>query len=110
MNEWEFTGKVKEWIGRILEHNPDLPFSTARLEQRGTGSKKRRDLTLLGKDKLPLLTGEVELPYASDRNTPYRSKVVSDVRDKAKKARVAWFGSRLTTTSSRQETRPCPLE
>ena len=91
MNEWEFTGEVKEWIGRILEHNPELPFSTARLEQRGSGSKKRRDLTLLGKDKLPLLTGEIKLPYASDGNTPYRSEVVSDARDKAKKAKVAYF-------------------
>ena len=91
MNEWEFTGEVKEWIGKILEHNPDLPFSTARLEQRGTGSKKRRDLTLLGKDKLPLLTGEIKLPYASDGNTPYRSEVVADARDKAKKANVVYF-------------------
>ena len=58
MNEWKFTGEAASWINERIHSNPQLPFSGARTEQRGQGSLKRRDLTLLDKNKMPVLTGE----------------------------------------------------
>ena len=89
--EWEFVGEVKEWIAIALIHNSQLPFSSAKLEQRGAGSNKRRDLTLLAKNGTAVVIGEVKLPYASDGTSPFRSDVVTDARVKAERAQVKYF-------------------
>ncbi len=91
MTEWEFTGEVKSWIDEIVSHIPIPPFDRCKIEQRGRGSKKRRDLTLLDKSKRPLLTGEVKLPYQADGNSPHIAKVVDDARSKARKAGARFF-------------------
>ena len=91
MNEWEFTGEAASWINERIHSNPQLPFSGARTEQRGRGSLKRRDLTLLDKNKMPVLTGEVKLPYAKDGSTPYNDTVVTDARSKALRAGARFF-------------------
>ena len=91
MNEWEFTGEAASWINERIQKNPSLPFSRARTEQRGQGSLKRRDLTLLDKNKVPVLTGEVKLPYAKDGSTPYNDAVVTDARSKALRAGARFF-------------------
>jgi len=91
MNEWEFTGEAASWINERIHSNPQLPFSRARAEQRGQGSLKRRDLTLLDKNKVPVLTGEVKLPYAKDGSTPYNDTVVTDARSKALRAGARFF-------------------
>lgn len=91
MTEWEFTENVASWINVILSHNPQLPFSAAKLEQRGSGSNKRRDLTILDKSGRAVLTGEVKLPYSRDGGTPYNPAVVKDARAKAHMAEVDYF-------------------
>jgi hypothetical protein len=91
VTEWEFVGEVKEWIALALDRNTDLPFSSAKLEQRGRGSNKRRDLTLLDKHGAPVITGEVKLPFAIDGTSPFRSDVVIDARKKAELAGVDFF-------------------
>lgn len=91
MNEWEFTAEVAGWINSILEKDASLPFSRARVEQRGQGSRKRRDLTLLDKDKRAALTGEIKLPYQPDGSSPYNHDVVQDARAKAKRAGSPFF-------------------
>jgi len=91
MNEWEFTGEAASWINERLHSNPQLPNSRARTEQSGQGSLKRRDLTLLDKNKVPVLTGEVKLPYAKDGSTPYNDAVVNDARAKALRAGARFF-------------------
>ncbi len=91
MNEWEFTAEVAGWINSILEKDASLPFSRARVEQRGQGSRKRRDLTLLDKDKGTALTGEIKLPYRPDGSSPYNHDVVQDARAKAKRAGSPFF-------------------
>ena len=91
MNEWEFTGEVKSWIDQIVGHNPTLPFTGAKTEQRGAGSQKRRDLTIVDRDGRAVITGEVKLPYAKDGTSPYRSDVVLDARKKAERANVRYF-------------------
>lgn len=91
MNEWEFTGDVASWINVTLSQTSISPFSEAKIEQRGTGSNKRRDLTLLDASKKPILTGEVKLPYAADGGTPHNQKVVEDARRKAQRAKAKFF-------------------
>jgi len=91
MNEWEFTGEVASWINEYLQKHPSLPFHRAKTEQTGQGSLKRRDLTLLDKNRKIVLTGEVKLPYAKDGNTPYNDAVVRGARSKAQKAASRFF-------------------
>jgi len=91
MNEWEFTALVASWIDGIIAANPDLPFHGARCEQRGTGSHKRSDLTLLDRSRKPVLTGEVKLPYQKDGSTPYNKSVVVDARGKARRVDAPLF-------------------
>jgi len=91
MNEWEFTAEVASWINETLARNPSLPFSRAKCEQVGEGSRKRRDLTLLDKDQRIVLTGEVKLPYRQDGGSPYNASVVRDARSKARRAKASFF-------------------
>ena len=91
INEWEFTADVASWINEILVKSTRLPFSRAKCEQRGSDSAKRRDLTLLDKDKRAVLTGEVKLPYQKDGGSPYNEAVVQDARRKARIAGVRFF-------------------
>ena len=91
MNEWEFTGDVNSWINEILDHTPRPPFHRSKVEQTGTGSRKRRDLTLLDKSKRALITGEIKLPYQADGNSPHITKVVKDARKKARRAKARFF-------------------
>jgi hypothetical protein len=83
MTEWEFTADAASWINEHLARNPRLPFSRAKCEQRGSGSTKRRDLTLLDKNQVIVLTGEVKLPFQKDGGSPYIESVVQDARQKA---------------------------
>lgn len=91
MNEWEFTGDVSSWINEILARTPIPPFDRSKVEQSGTGSRKRRDLTILDKSKRVLLTGEVKLPYQADGNSPYITKIVADARKKARRVKARFF-------------------
>jgi len=91
MNEWEFTGDVNSWINEILAKTPISPFDRSKIEQTGTGSLKRRDLTLLDKSKRVLITGEIKLPYQAEGNSPYIYKVVKDARKKARRAKARFF-------------------
>lgn len=91
MNEWEFTAEVASWINEILIKNARLPFSRAKCEQVGEGSRKRRDLTLLDKNRRVVLTGEVKLPYRQDGGSPYNAIVVDDARTKARRAKAPFF-------------------
>ena len=91
MTEWEFTGDAKSWLDQAIQQDPPLPFKEAKVEQRGSGSNKRRDLSLLGKDGRVLITGEVKLPYRKDGSSPYLQPVVADARSKARKAGARFF-------------------
>lgn len=91
MTEWEFTADVASWINELLAKDPRLPFSRAKCEQRGKGSLKRRDITLLDKSKRVVLTGEVKLPYQKDGGTPHNTSVVKDARTKARRAKCSYF-------------------
>lgn len=91
ITEWEFTADVAKWIDRIITADSRLPFKEAKCEQRGSGSQKRRDLTLIDKYNHKVLTGEVKLPYRPDGGSPYNEKLVQDARKKAAIARTDYF-------------------
>jgi len=91
ITEWEFTADVASQINGVIARRPDLPFSEARCEQRGRGSAKRRDLTLLGKNRKPLFTGEVKMPGTREGRSPLNEAVVIDAHDKANAIGVEHF-------------------
>lgn len=66
VNEWTFTGDVESWINENIKEHPALPFAEARIEERGRGSSKRRDLTLYDRHGHCVLSGEVKLPDKPD--------------------------------------------
>ncbi|MCL4874806.1 N-6 DNA methylase [bacterium] len=91
ITEWEFTADVASWINQYLALNPSLVFKEAKCEQRASGSAKRRDISLIGKDNRVLITGEVKLPYMLDGATPYNETVYQDARKKAVAAQADYF-------------------
>jgi type I restriction-modification system DNA methylase subunit len=90
-HEHEFTADVVSWMNLIIEKDGILPFSSAKFDRRRKGSQKRRDLSLIGKDKRVLVTGEIKLPYQKDGATPYNASVVCDARRKAARAGADYF-------------------
>ena len=90
-HELEFVAAAASWINLIIDKSSSLPFLEARIEGRSKNSQKRRDLSLVGKDRKILVTGEVKLPYQKDGATPYNATVVSDARRKALRANARYF-------------------
>lgn len=91
MNEWTFTAEVAKWIEQILNDRPDLPFSKAQVEVRGTGSRKRRDLTIYDRQGNVSLTGEFKMPDNPDGRTPLHEGLVKDAHEKADAIGAAYF-------------------
>lgn len=89
--EWEFTADAAGWMNSIIEKNDSLPYGSAKCEQRGTGSQKRRDITLRDDKGNVVLTGEVKLPDKKDGGSPYNAAVVKDARTKATRAKSRYF-------------------
>jgi hypothetical protein len=92
-NEWSYTADVKEWINEIIQKDPALGtvFGGAKVESPSRGTRKRRDLTLLNKAGVPVLTGEVKFPYSPDGCSPYADRLVQDAQKKALKAGADFF-------------------
>jgi hypothetical protein len=69
-HEHEFTANVVSWMNLIIQNNPTLQFSSAKFDRRAKGLQKRRDLSLIGKEKRVLVTGEIKLPYQKTARPP----------------------------------------
>lgn len=91
ITEWEFTAEAASRFKLSIVDDASLPFSDVRVEQRGSGSAKRRDITILDKSGRPVITGEVKLPFQKDGSTPYNENVVQDARSKAQRAGAKFF-------------------
>lgn len=89
--EWTFTAELAKWIDEILRTRPDLPFAQARVEVRGTGNRKRRDLSIYGRAGKPILTGELKMPDNPDGRSPFQEGLVADAHDKADNEGVEYF-------------------
>jgi hypothetical protein len=90
LTEWTFAADAAKWITIWLHGRTSMPFTEAKVEQRGSGSLKRRDLSLLDRDGRTALTGEIRFPDAKDGQTPYNAKLVTDARRKAARAGARW--------------------
>ncbi len=90
-NEWTFTADVSSQINVLLQNRPDLPFSSSKVEERGKGSNKRRDLTLYDRSNQVVITGEVKMPENPEGRSPYQEGLVMDAHDKANRAGVEHF-------------------
>lgn len=91
INEWTFTADVASHINAILRDRPDLRFSNAQVEERGRGSRKRRDLTIYDRHNKIALTGEVKMPDSPEGRSPYQEALVLDAHDKANRIGVEHF-------------------
>ena len=85
--EWEFTADAASWINEILAQNLPSAFFPGQMRAAGGKSLQRRDLTLLDKNQVIVLTGEVKLPFQKDGDSPYIESVVQDARQKAQTRR-----------------------
>jgi len=91
LTEWTFAADAAKWMTMWLHGRKSLPFTEAKVEQKTSGSGKRRDLSLLDRDGKKALTGEIRFPDAQDGETPYNAKLVTDARRKAGRAGAPFF-------------------
>ncbi len=91
LTEWTFAADAAKWMTVWLHGRKAMPFIEAKVEQKSSGSLKRRDLSLLDRDGKKALTGEIRFPDAKDGQTPYNAKLVTDARRKALRAGAPYF-------------------
>lgn len=91
LTEWTFAADAAKWITMWLHGRKSMPFTEAKVEQKSSGSLKRRDLSLLDRDGKTALSGEIRFPDAKDGQTPYNAKLVTDARRKAARAGARFF-------------------
>ncbi len=90
-NEWTFTADVAKWMEDALRGRPDLPFSHVEVEERGTRSLKRMDLSLYDRDGKRVITGEVKMPDSPHGRSPFQESLVLDAHDKANRVGAEYF-------------------
>src|SRR5262245_26261634 len=83
VTEWTFTGDVQSLINEIIRTHTEWGFSEAKIEERGRGQNKRRDLTLYDDRGRIALSGEIKMPDKPDGRTPYAYGLVEDAHQKA---------------------------
>jgi len=91
INEWTLTADIAKWIAEILRDRVDLPFSDAKVEERGEGSLKRRDITVYHRDGRKVLTGELKMPDSPQGRSPFQDSLVMDAHEKADAIGVQYF-------------------
>lgn len=91
-NEVAFCGEVKSWLDALFSGRGDWPFSRAKIEQYGVGSRRRSDLRVFrrGSDT-PVLAGEVKLPGTPEGASPYNSLLLEDAFIKADNIQAPYF-------------------
>lgn len=90
-NEWTLTAEIAGWINEIIRNHPELPFSKAKVEVRGTRTRQRRDLTILDRAGKVVLTGEMKMPDSPDGRSPFQETLVMDAHDKADNIGADYF-------------------
>jgi type I restriction-modification system DNA methylase subunit len=91
ITEWTFAADVAKWMTLYLQGRTTSPFVEAKVEIKSRGSQRRNDITLFDRDKRKALTGEIKFPDTKDGQTPFNTKVVTDARRKAQRAKARFF-------------------
>ena len=94
-NEWNFAHNVAALITEALSQ-PELMDSLlghAEPELTELHGAKRLDLVIFKRNgaNVPLVTGELKLPWAADGRTPYNGKLIDDAHGKASKVGALYF-------------------
>lgn len=91
-HEVAFCGDVKSWVDVLFDSHPDWPFSHAKIEQYGQGSRRRSDLRIFRKgSSTPVLAGEVKFPGTAEGRSPYDELLVRDAFNKADNIQAPYF-------------------
>lgn len=90
-NEWTLTAEIAGWINEIIRNHPELPFSKAKVEVRGTRTRQRRDLTILDRAGKVVLTGEMKMPDSPDGRSPFQESLVMNAHEKADNVGTEYF-------------------
>lgn len=92
VDERTFVADVATWVTAILDRRPDLPYSRARVEEHGAGSRKRHDFLLYRRGiERVVLTGEVKMPDASQGRSPFDAGLIGDAHEKASRRGVPYY-------------------
>lgn len=91
--EWTFVADAAKWMTLYLEEHKGLPFTEAKVEIRGRGSRRRRDLVLYDRDGRKALTAEIKLPDTKEGQTPFGARLVADARRKAAQSQAQFFAT-----------------
>ena len=76
----------------ILAQRTDLPYSHARVEEHGPGSRKRHDFVLYRRgSNRAALTGEVKMPDSPQGRSSQDSELVEDAFQKANREGVSYY-------------------
>lgn len=94
-NEWNFAHRAAELITGILQETAsgDSPLGHAEPELTEFRGAKRLDLVIFkrAEPEVPLVTGELKVPWDAAGRSPYSSKLLEDAHLKASKAGALYF-------------------
>src|SRR6266849_10183488 len=91
ITEWTFAADAAKWMTLYLQGRRHLPFTEAKVEIKGAGSHKRRDLVLYDRDGRKALTAEIKLPDTREGQTPFNASLVTGARRKAAQSQAPFF-------------------
>ena len=86
IHEIDFCTEVAKAAKEIFRSQPTSPFTDARTEGFGSGTRQRKDLRFVDNAGKILLTGEVKLPGTREGRSPYDANLVQDAQQKADNA------------------------
>lgn len=94
-NEWNFANRAASLVSSILAEPEflDSPLGHAESELSELRGARRLDLAIFRRDqeRVPLVTGELKLPWNAEGRTPYNSRLVDDAHAKATRAGALYF-------------------
>src|SRR5258705_3072136 len=94
-NEWNFSSNAANRITEVLaaEQYNDSPLGRAEAEVSQFMGNRRLDLVVFDRQQrgLPLITGELKVPWDALGRTPYNATVVTDAHQKASNCGARYF-------------------
>lgn len=92
IHEIDFCAQVASSVAALVAQRVEqFPFSEARVEGYGTGSRKRKDLRFYDHRGKLVLCGEVKLPGTPEGSSPYNENLRHDAEQKASNANIRFY-------------------
>jgi type I restriction-modification system DNA methylase subunit len=95
-NEWNFSAVAATEITDLLQHDPEFvqsPLGRAEPEMTELRGARRLDLVIFSRENetLPIVTGELKVPWSPEGRTPHASALVEAAHGKASRAGALYF-------------------